>query len=102
MTEPIKPEIPDALIVVQPDREMVDPENGLSSFQIWLSNRGDLFFRLGLISFVIAFVIFGVFMWLTGNLNVENVGYGGIWVVNFIAAGTIILPLPFWYSTTAA
>ena len=94
MTEPIKPEIPDALNVVQPDREMVDPENGLSSFQIWLSNRGDLFFRLGLISFVIAFVIFGTVLWITGNLNVENVGYGGLWIVSFIAAGSIILPLP--------
>ena len=94
MTEPIKPEIPDALNVVQPDREMVDPENGLSSFQIWLSNRGDLFFRLGLISFVIAFVIFGTVLWVTGNLNVENVGYGGLWIISFIAAGSIILPLP--------
>lgn len=62
--------------------------------QLWLSQNTNIVFRLGLISFVIAFVIFGVFMWLTGNLNVENVGYGGIWIVNFIAAGTIILPLP--------
>lgn len=65
-----------------------------SGFQLWLSQNTNLMFRLSLISFVIAFVIFGVFMWLTDNLNVENAGYAGIWVVSFIAAGTIILPLP--------
>ena len=75
MTEPRKTEIKNLQDEAPLDSTAVDSENGLSSLQIWLSNRGDLFFRLGLISFVIAFVIFGTVLWVTGNLNAENVGY---------------------------
>ena len=94
MTEPRKTEIKNLQDEAPLDSAAVDSENGLSSLQIWLSNRGDLFFRLGLISFVIAFVIFGTVLWVTGNLNAENVGYSGLWIISFIAAGSIVLPLP--------
>lgn len=66
----------------------------LAGFQLWLSQNRDIVFRLGLITFVIAFVIFGVILWLTDSLNTENIGYGGVWVIGFIAAGSIILPIP--------
>lgn len=66
----------------------------LAGFQLWLSKNRDIVFRLGLITFVIAFVIFGVILWLTDSLNTENIGYGGVWVIGFIAAGSIILPIP--------
>ena len=94
MTEPRKTEIKNLQDEAPLDSTAVDSQNGLSSLQIWLSNRGDLFFRLGLISFVIAFVIFGTVLWITGNLNAENVGYSGLWIISFIAAGSIVLPLP--------
>jgi membrane protein YqaA with SNARE-associated domain len=66
----------------------------LAGFQLWLSKNRDIVFRLGLITFVIAFVIVGVILWLTDSLNTENIGYGGVWIVSFIAAGSIILPIP--------
>lgn len=66
----------------------------LAGFQLWLSQNRDIVFRLGLITFVIAFVIVGVILWLTDSLNTENIGYGGVWVIGFIAAGSIILPIP--------
>ncbi|MDP6666099.1 MAG: hypothetical protein QF357_01725, partial [Dehalococcoidia bacterium] len=66
----------------------------LSGFQLWLSMNRDLVFRLGLITFVIGFVAVGVTLWLTDSLNQENIGYGGVWLVSFIAAGSIILPVP--------
>lgn len=66
----------------------------LAGFQLWLSKNRDIVFRLGLITFVIAFVIVGVILWLTDSLNTENIGYGGVWVIGFIAAGSIILPIP--------
>ena len=81
MTEPRKTEIKTLQDEAPLDSAAVDSENGLSSLQIWLSSRGDLFFRLGLISFVIAFVIFGTVLWITGNLNAENVGYSGLWII---------------------
>ncbi len=61
---------------------------------MWLSKNRDLVFRLGLITIVIAFVIVGVILWLTDSLKPENIGYGGVWVIGFIAAGSIILPIP--------
>ena len=94
MTEPSKTEIKNIQDEAPLDSAAVDSGKGLSGFQIWLSSRGDLFFRLGLISFVVAFVIFGTVLWITDNLNAENVGYGGIWIISFIAAGSIVLPLP--------
>jgi membrane protein YqaA with SNARE-associated domain len=66
----------------------------LKGFQLWLSNNRDRVFRLSIITFVFAFVIVGAILWLTGSLNLENVGYGGVWIVSFIAAGSIILPVP--------
>jgi len=50
--------------------------------------------RISIAVFVIGFVIVGVTLWLTASLNLENVGYGGVWIVSFIAAGSIILPVP--------
>jgi membrane protein YqaA with SNARE-associated domain len=66
----------------------------LVGFQLWLSNNKDTVFRVGLITFVVAFVIVGVTMWLTDSLSSENIGYGGVWIVSFISAGSIILPIP--------
>ncbi|MCH8229189.1 MAG: VTT domain-containing protein [Chloroflexi bacterium] len=66
----------------------------LAGFQLWLSKNRERVFRLGLITFVIGFVIVGVTLWLTGNLNTENIGYGGVWIIGFVAAGSIILPIP--------
>ncbi|MDG0867628.1 YqaA family protein [Candidatus Lucifugimonas marina] len=65
-----------------------------TGIQLWLSNNRDLVFRLTILSFVIAFVVFGTVLWLTDSLNLESVGYGGLWIVSFIAAGSIILPIP--------
>lgn len=66
----------------------------LVGVQFWLDKNRNVVFRLGLISFVIAFMIVGLSLWLTDNLQIEQVGYGGVWVVSFIAAGSIILPVP--------
>jgi hypothetical protein len=65
----------------------------LEGFQLWLSNNREYALRLAMIAFVVMFVAFGMVMWATDSLNVENAGYGGLWVINFIAAGLIILPI---------
>lgn len=66
----------------------------LAGFQLWLSNNRERVFRFGLLAFVIGFIVAGVTLWLTDSLNTENIGYGGLWLVSFIAAGSIILPIP--------
>ena len=65
----------------------------LKGFQLWLSTNREFAFKLAIIVFVIAFTIIGIAMWSTGSLNAENAGYGGLWIINFIAAGLIVVPI---------
>ncbi|MEE8045546.1 MAG: VTT domain-containing protein [Dehalococcoidia bacterium] len=95
MSDSPRPEISDAADLASDDSaKMTDAGPDLAGFQLWLSKNRNLVFRLSLITFVIGFVILGVVLWLTDSLNLENVGYGGVWIVSFIAAGSIILPVP--------
>ena len=71
-----------------------DSPEQLAGIQLWLSNNGERVFRLGLIGLVLGFVIVGVTLWLTDSLNPENIGYSGVWIFSFIAAGSIFLPIP--------
>jgi membrane protein YqaA with SNARE-associated domain len=66
----------------------------LRGVQLWLSTNRDLTIRFSLLAFVVGFVIVGTTLWLTDSLNLESIGYGGVWLVSFIAAGSIILPIP--------
>ena len=74
--------------------ETGDSTGELTALQLWLSQNREKTMRLSIAVFVVGFVIVGVILWLTDSLNMENVGYGGIWIVSFIAAGSIILPVP--------
>lgn len=65
----------------------------LKGFQLWLSNHREYALKLAIIAFVIAFTTIGIVMWFTGSLNAENAGYGGLWIINFIAAGLIVVPI---------
>ena len=71
-----------------------DSGRDLTGLQLWLSQNREKTMRISIAVFVIGFVIVGVTLWLTASLNLENVGYGGVWIVSFIAAGSIILPVP--------
>ncbi len=73
-----------------PSNETVE----FTGFQLWLSKNREFAFRLAMIFFVVGFVVFGSVLWLTDSLQIENLGYGGLWIVSFIAAGSIILPIP--------
>ena len=62
----------------------------LTALQLWISQNREKTMRLSIAVFVVGFVIVGVILWLTDSLNMENVGYGGGWIVSFMAAGSII------------
>ena len=88
------PEIPANVTGLASDSGSGDPSVQLGGFQLWLSKNRESVLRLGLIAFVLGFIVVGVTLWLTDSLNPENIGYGGLWVVSFIAAGSVILPIP--------
>ncbi|MDA1278673.1 MAG: VTT domain-containing protein [Chloroflexi bacterium] len=87
-------DVQDSVIVARPVIHASKPAPELAGFQLWLSTNRDAVFRLSMATFVIVFVSVGLTMWMTGNLNAQNLGYGGVWLVSFIAAGSIVIPLP--------
>lgn len=76
------------------DVSVTDSGIELTGLQLWLSTNRELVLRIGLIAFVVGFVVFGSVLWLTDSLNLKNIGYGGVWAISFIAAGSIMLPIP--------
>jgi membrane protein YqaA with SNARE-associated domain len=65
-----------------------------TGFQLWLSTNKEYAFRMAMLAFVVGFIVFATVLWLTDSLSIENAGYGGVWIVSFIAAGSIVLPIP--------
>lgn len=47
-----------------------------------------------MLSVVAAAVAFGFFLWQTDNLDLGTAGFAGVWVISFIAASSIIVPVP--------
>jgi membrane protein YqaA with SNARE-associated domain len=94
MSDSSRSEIPDAPSSALKNAGATDNDLAHTGFQLWLAQNRNTAFRFALIAFVIAFVVVGTVLWLTDNLNLENLGYGGVWIVSFIAAGSIILPVP--------
>ena len=41
-----------------------------------------------------ASIAFGTFMWATGRLELQNVGYAGVLAVNVIGSASVIVPVP--------
>ena len=65
-----------------------------SALQVWLATNRSVLIRFSLFAFVVVFVIVGIVLWTTNSLTLENAGYGGVWIISFIAAGSIFLPVP--------
>lgn len=65
-----------------------------SPLAAWLVRRQGLVVRLGALTIVLAFIVLGLVLWLTGWFNVETVGYAGVWLLSFIGAASIIVPVP--------
>ncbi len=59
-----------------------------------VGSRCELWLRIGLIAFVVAFVVFGGVLLLTGKLDYQSIGFPVIWAISLIGAGSIILPVP--------
>ncbi len=60
----------------------------------WLVEHREMATRLALLAVVLAFVLTGIVMWLTGQFQLRSVGFPGIWLLNFIASASIVVPVP--------
>ena len=58
----------------------------------WLAQHQKLL-RVSPLFISIAFIATGLVLWTTGTFNIETVGYASIWLLSFIAAALIFLPV---------
>ncbi|MEX0763383.1 MAG: VTT domain-containing protein [Dehalococcoidia bacterium] len=49
-----------------------------------------------------AAVAIGTFMWATGQLDIENVGYTGTFIINLVGSAAVIVPVPGLAATCVA
>ncbi len=70
------------------------PRGALRGMPRWVADRPDRIARIGVFILVASFVGVGTGLWIGGRLDVEQVGYAGLFAVSLIASGSIILPVP--------
>ena len=59
----------------------------------WLVQHQKFLTRVTPLLISIAFIATGLVLWTTGTFNIEAVGYASIWLLSFIAAALIFLPV---------
>lgn len=77
-------------------------ERQLSQFQEWLVNQHSTMLVFVVGGFLLAFTAFAAFMWLTGRFSPETAGYGGVWLMHFVGAASIVVPVPSLLALCAA
>ena len=61
---------------------------------VWLEQNRDLVFRMAILVVVLAFVVLGLITWLLGQFELRTVGFAGVWILSFIGAASIVIPVP--------
>ncbi|MDA1256470.1 MAG: VTT domain-containing protein [Chloroflexi bacterium] len=61
---------------------------------LWLVRRSDIIIPLAMLSVVLAAVAVGIVLWRTDNLDLGTAGFAGVWIISFIGAASIIVPVP--------
>ena len=59
----------------------------------WLVQHQKFLTRVTPLLISIAFIATGLVLWTTGTFNIETAGYASIWLLSFIAAALIFLPV---------
>ncbi len=60
----------------------------------WLDRNRDLVFRVAILAVVIVFGSLGLIMWLLGQFDLKSVGFAGVWILSFIGAASVVVPVP--------
>lgn len=60
----------------------------------WATGQLTTWQRVAILGVVAAVTAFGIFLWATGRLDVEEVGYTGVFLINLIGSATLFLPVP--------
>ncbi|MCH7738699.1 MAG: VTT domain-containing protein [Chloroflexi bacterium] len=63
-------------------------------FWVRVSEKYTIWIRIATMSLVVGIMVLGIVLWLTGRLGTESVGFPSIWLISFIGASSIVLPVP--------
>ena len=77
----------------QPQPGQTDSHGPENAFAEWAAAHPKTF-TIGIWTVVGASIAFGTFMWATGRLELQNVGYAGVLAVNLIGSASVIVPVP--------
>ncbi len=84
------------------DREGEDSHPRRNNEASWLAVNSITFIRyLGITATIIFLVVLG-YLWFTDRFAWTAVGYPGIWLINLLGAGSIIIPVPALAATCGA
>ena len=61
---------------------------------IHLAEQYAVWVRAATLALVLAVVILGIVLWVMGRLGTDSIGYPSIWVISFVAASSVFLPVP--------
>ena len=77
----------------QPQPGQTETRGPSNAFAEWAAAHPKTF-TIGIWTVVGASIAFGTFMWATGRLELQNVGYAGVLAVNLIGSASVIVPVP--------
>ena len=77
----------------QPQLGHTETHGPSNAFAEWAAAHPKAF-TIGIWTVVGASIAFGTFMWATGRLELQNVGYAGVLAVNLIGSASVIVPVP--------
>ncbi len=60
----------------------------------WYARARDVIGLAAMLSVVAAVVSIGIFLWQTDNFDLGVAGLAGVWIISFVAASSIIVPVP--------
>ena len=66
----------------------------ITGFQGYLYRNQDRLTRIVAVGAVGASIAMGLGIWLTGSFNVATIGYAGVWLLAFVGAASILIPIP--------
>ncbi len=53
-----------------------------------------IWIRVATLSLVLGIMALGLVLWVTGQLSTDSIGYPGVWLISWVAASSIIFPIP--------
>jgi membrane protein YqaA with SNARE-associated domain len=53
-----------------------------------------LWVRVATLLLVLGIMALGLILWVTGQLSTDSIGYPGVWLISWVAASSIIFPIP--------